>query len=172
MAATCRPSSAAVGYGIGGKVSVQIVASRSGTTTGRTAPCVTERAWGELWETTERQPGDGGVLTALLSSHDGAALASLPDAAARVDREIERIFPGVKGLAGERVQHRLDQRPVQPRLLRHVRSRAADAPPGRCCGAATVGCCSPASTPTRFAGYMEGALRSGARVAAEIRAGR
>jgi monoamine oxidase len=43
------------------------------------------------------------VLTNLLSSHDGAAFAALPEAPDRIVAEIERVFPGAKGLAGERV---------------------------------------------------------------------
>ena len=38
----------------------------------------------ELWETSDDMPGDPGVMTALLSSHDGAALMSLPDLVDRV----------------------------------------------------------------------------------------
>ena len=90
------------GYGIGGKVSVQF-GRRVWLDYGRDGSVRTERAWGELWETTDGQAGDAGVMTALLSSNDGAALMSLPDIGDRVVAEIERIFPGSKGLAREQV---------------------------------------------------------------------
>ena len=92
----------AVGYGVGGKISVQFD-RRIWQDYGRNGTVLTERAWGHLWETTDDQSGDRGVLTNLLSSHDGAAFAALPEAPDRIVAEIDRIFPGAKGLAGERV---------------------------------------------------------------------
>jgi monoamine oxidase len=91
----------AVGYGIGGKISVQFD-RRIWKDYGRNGTVLTERAWGHLWETTDDQSGDRGVLTNLLSSHDGAAFAALPEAPDRIVAEIDRVFPGAKGLAGER----------------------------------------------------------------------
>ena len=161
---------AAVGYGIGGKVSIH-TSRRIWHDYGRSGSVLTDRAWGEMWDTSEHQPGDGGVLTALLSSHDGAALASLPDTADRVVAEAERIFPGLKGLVVEKVQTDWTHDPYSlgcyatygPHqmlaawpLLRRRYGRL------RLAGEHTDG----------FSGYMEGALRSGARVATEIRAGR
>ena len=92
----------AIGYGVGGKISVQFD-RRIWHDYGRNGEVLTERAWGHLWETTDDQPGDRGVLTNLLSSHDGAAFAALPEAPDRIVAEIDRLFPGAKGLAGERV---------------------------------------------------------------------
>ena len=161
---------AAVGYGIGGKVSIH-TSRRIWHDYGRSGSVLTDRAWGELWDTSERQPGDGGVLTALLSSHDGAALASLPDTVVRVTAEAERIFPGLKGLVDEHVRTDWTNDPYSlgcyatygPHqmmaawpLMRRRYGRL------RLAGEHT----------DAFSGYMEGALRSGARVAAEIRAGR
>lgn len=160
---------ARVGYGIGGKVSVQL-GRRIWRDYGRDGSVRTERSWGEVWDTSDGQPGDTGVLTALLSSHDGAALVSLPETGDRIVAEMERIFPGFRGLAGERVQTDWTNDPwslgayatfgpgqllaAWPALRRaHGRMRLA--------GEHT----------DSWAGYMEGALRSGARVAAEILAG-
>lgn len=161
---------AAVGYGIGGKVSLH-TSRRIWHDYGRSGSVLTDRAWGELWDTSEHQPGDGGVLTALLSSHDGAALASLPDTADRVIAEADRIFPGVKGLVAEKVQTDWTHDPYSlgcyatygPHQMLAawplLRSRYGRL---RLAGEHT----------DAFSGSMEGALRSGARVAAEIRAGR
>ena len=93
----------AMGYGVGGKISVQFD-RRIWRDYGRNGKVLSERAWGHLWETTDDQGGDRGVLTNLLSSHDGAAFAALPEAPDRLVAEIDRLFPGAKGLAGERVQ--------------------------------------------------------------------
>ena len=94
---------AAVSYGIGGKVSVQTT-RRIWNDHGCDGTVITERAWGQMWETSEDQPGDSGVLTILLTSHDGAALAALPDTTNRVIDETDRLFPGFKAMSGERVQ--------------------------------------------------------------------
>lgn len=161
---------AAAGYGIGGKVSVQ-TSRRIWHDYGRSGSVVTDRAWGELWDTSERQPGDAGVLTALLSSHDGAALASLPDTAERVVGEAERIFPGFKGLAGERVQTDWTHDPHSLGCyVTYGPGQMLAAWPAlhRRYGRLRLG----GEHTDAFSGYMEGALRSGARVAAEIRAGR
>lgn len=90
----------AVGYGVGGKASVQF-GRRLWRDYGRSGSVHSDRAWGQLWETSDVQPGDAGVLTALLSSHDGAALLAFTDLRHRLLAEIERIFPGARGLAGE-----------------------------------------------------------------------
>ncbi len=156
----------AVGYGVGGKISVQFD-RRIWQDYGRNGTVLTERAWGHLWETTDDQDGDRGVLTNLLSSHDGAAFAALPEAPERVVTEIDRLFPGAKGLAGERVHTDWTDDP---------------------CSLGTYSCFGPgqmaAAEPLmraahgrlllagehtdEFSGFMEGALRSGARVAATI----
>ncbi|MEY2583000.1 MAG: monoamine oxidase [Ilumatobacteraceae bacterium] len=156
----------AVGYGVGGKISVQFD-RRIWQDYGRNGTVMTERAWGHLWETTDDQGGDRGVLTNLLSSHDGAAFAALPEAPDRVVAEIDRLFPGAKGLAGERVHTDWTNDPcslgayscfgpgqmaaAEP-LLRAAHGRLLLA------GEHT----------DEFSGFMEGALRSGARVAATI----
>jgi monoamine oxidase len=92
----------AVGYGVGGKVSMQF-RRRLWRDYGRNGSVHSDRAWGEMWETTDVQPGDAGVLTILLSSHDGAALMAFTDLRRRLLAEIERIFPGARGLAGQAV---------------------------------------------------------------------
>jgi monoamine oxidase len=92
----------AVGYGVGGKVSVQF-RRRLWRDYGRNGSVHSDRAWGQMWETTDVQPGDGGILTVLLSSHDGAALLAFTDLQQRLLAEIERIFPGARGLAGDAV---------------------------------------------------------------------
>lgn len=157
---------ARVGAGIGGKVSVQF-GRRIWSDYGRDGSVRSERAWGELWETTDGQPGDAGVLTALLSSSDGAALVALPDTVGRIVDEIERIFPGAKGLAGERVRTDWTDDPWSLGCY-------AVFGPGQLAGAwpalqARHGRMLLAGEHTdRWCGYMEGALRSGARAAARI----
>jgi monoamine oxidase len=89
-----------IGYGVGGKVSIQFD-RRLWRDYGRNGSVHSDRAWGQLWETSDVQPGDPGVLTALLSSHDGAALLAFTDLRQRLLAEIERLFPGARGLAGE-----------------------------------------------------------------------
>jgi monoamine oxidase len=107
------------------------------------------------------------VLTNLLSSHDGAAFAALPEAPDRLVAEIDRLFPGAKGLAGERVHTDWTNDPFSlgayscfgpgqlaaAMPLMHV-------PHGRLrlAGEHT----------DEFSGFMEGAVRSGARVAAMV----
>jgi monoamine oxidase len=102
-----------------------------------------------------------------MASHDGAAFGALPESTDRIVGEIDRIFPGAKGLAGERVRTDWTNDPfslgcytcfgpgqwtaAQPLLHRpHGRMWLA--------GEHADG----------FAGFMEGALRSGARIAAAI----
>ena len=155
-----------VGYGIGGKISVQF-RRRLWLDYGRNGEVLSDRQWGHLWETTDDQPGDAGVLTNLLSSHDGAALAAMPQAPDQLVREIDRLFPGAMGLAGERVHTDWTNDPYS--LGAYV-------------------CCAPgqweaAQTDLHrphgrlwlagehaddHTGFMEGALRSGRRVAAAI----
>lgn len=156
----------AVSYGVGGKVSVQ-THRRIWRDYGRDGSVRTERAWGEVWDSTDGQQGDRGVLTALLASHDGAALVALPETEQRIIDEMDRIFPGFRGLAGERVR-------TDWTNDAHSMGAFATFGPGQLL---------PAWNELRrrhgrlwlagehtdsWAGYMEGALRSGARVAAEI----
>lgn len=155
-----------IGYGIGGKVSIQF-ARRIWNDHGSDGSVRTERGWGELWETTDGQAGDTGVLTALLSSNDGAALVALPDTVDRIIDEIDRLFPGSKGLVGERV--RTDWTNEQ-----HSLGAYASFGPGQLLSArafldATYGRMVLAGEYTdRWCGYMEGAVRSGARAAARV----
>lgn len=154
------------GYGIGGKISVQ-VARRVWHDIGADGSVRTERAWGEIWETTDGQSGDMGVLTCLLSSDDGAALVSLPDASARVVREMDRIFPGVHGLAGETVVTDWTNDPWS--LGAYVTFGPGELLPAwremqRDHGALVLA----GEHTDRFAGYMEGALRSGRRAARRV----
>jgi monoamine oxidase len=156
----------AVGYGVGGKVSAQF-SRRVWRDYGRNGLVFSDRAWGQLWETSDDQPGDPGVLTALLASHDGAAFLALPESTDRILAEIERIFPGAKGLAGERVSTDWTNDPWSlgtyacfGRGQWGAARSVLDARHGRMwlAGEHTDG----------FAGFMEGALRSGARVASSI----
>jgi monoamine oxidase len=156
----------AVGYGVGGKISVQFD-RRIWQDYGRNGTVLTERAWGHLWETTDDQSGDRGVLTNLLSSHDGAAFAALPEAPDRVVAEIDRLFPGAKGLAGERVHTDWTNDPCSLGAY-------------SCFGPGQMAAADPLMRAAHgrlllagehtdeFSGFMEGALRSGVRVAAAI----
>lgn len=152
-----------VGRGLGGKVSVQ-VARRLWLDQACDGSVVSDRPYGQLWETSTGMAGDHGVLTALVSSHDGAALLALPDAAARVQREMARVFPGLDGFARTTVAHDWGNDPWA------LGTRAAFAP-GQL-GAAWAllrqrhGRIVLAGEHTDgFAGTVEGALRSGARAA-------
>jgi monoamine oxidase len=156
----------AVGYGIGGKISVQF-SRRVWRDLGRNGTVLSDRAWGHLWETTDDQPGDRGVLTNLLASHDGAAFAALPDAVDRLVAEADRLFPGAKGLAGERVRTDWTNDPYSLGCY-------------ACFGPGQLTAASPwlrrrydrlvlaGEHTDAYAGFMEGALRSGRRVATEL----
>jgi monoamine oxidase len=157
---------ASVSYGIGGKVSAQ-VRRRIWRDQGGDGSVRSDRAFGELWEATDGQAGDAGVLTALLSSHDGAVLGAMPDGEQRVLAEMDRIFPGVRDLTGERVCTDWTNDP-------HSLGTYATFAPGELLRAWTTlrerhGCVVLAGEHTdAWAGYMEGALRSGARAAATV----
>ncbi|HEY0521680.1 MAG TPA: NAD(P)/FAD-dependent oxidoreductase [Ilumatobacteraceae bacterium] len=163
------PELGAIGYGVGGKISVQFD-RRIWHDYGRSGEVLSDRAWGRLWETTDDQPGDRGVLTNLLSSHDGAAFAALPEAPDRVVAEIDRLFPGATGLAGDRVHTDWTNDPYSLGAY-------------SCFGPGQIAAAMPVLLETHgrlmlagehtdeFSGFMEGALRSGARVAAAIAAG-
>lgn len=156
----------AVSYGVGGKVSVQF-GRRIWLDYGRNGLVLSDRSWGHLWETTDDQSGDTGVLTSLMSSHDGAAFASLPESPDRIVAEIDRIFPGAKGLAGERVHTDWTNDPYSLGCY-------------TCFGPGQWAAAQPALHTSHgrlwlagehadaFAGFMEGALRSGSRIAAAI----
>jgi monoamine oxidase len=156
----------AIGYGVGGKISVQFD-RRIWHDYGSNGEVLTERAWGHLWDTTDDQPGDRGVLTNLLSSHDGAAFAALPEAPDRIVAEIDRLFPGAKGLAGQRVHTDWTDDPFSLGTY-------------SCFGPGQIAAAEPmireahgrlllaGEHTDEFSGFMEGALRSGARVAAKI----
>ena len=157
---------AAVSYGVGGKVCVQ-VGRRIWRDQGRDASVRSDRAFGELWEATDGQGGDAGVLIALLASHDGAVLGSMPDGEQRVLAEMDRLFPGVRGLAGERVRVDWSNDP-------HSLGAFATFGPGQLLRAWST-LRRPHSRlvlagehTDSWAGYMEGALRSGARAAATV----
>lgn len=155
-----------ISYGVGAKISVQI-ARRVWRDLGRNGSAISDRAHGELWETTVAQTGDAGIITALMSSHDGAALASLPDAGQRVVAEIERAFPGSAGLAGARTTTDWTNdgyalgtyaafAPGQLTRLWPLLRR----PHGRIVLAG--------EHTDAFAGFMEGAVRSGRRAASHV----
>lgn len=156
----------AIGYGVGGKISVQFD-RRIWHDYGSSGEVLSDRAWGHLWETTDDQAGDRGVLTNLLSSHDGAAFAALPEAPDRIVTEIDRLFPGAKGLAGQRVHTDWTDDPFSLGTY-------------SCFGPGQIAAAEPmireahgrlllaGEHTDEFSGFMEGALRSGARVAALI----
>lgn len=162
------PALGSVGYGVGGKISVQF-GRRIWRDYSRNGTVLSDRSWGHLWETTDDQGGDAGILTALLSSYDGAGLVALPEAPDRLVQEIDRIFPGAKGLSGERVVTDWTNDPYSLGAY-------------SCFGPGQWGAAQPALHTAHgrlwlagehadsFAGFMEGALRSGARVAAAITA--
>lgn len=156
----------AVAYGVGGKVSVQF-SRRIWRDYGRNGLVLSDRAWGHLWETTDDQAGDAGVLTSLMASHDGAAFVALPESVDRIVQEIERLFPGARGLAGERVHTDWTNDPWSLGAYTcfgpgqwAAAQPALHAPHGRMwlAGEHADG----------YAGFMEGALRSGRRIAAAI----
>ncbi len=157
---------AMVGYGIGGKISVQY-GRRVWRDLGRNGTVLSDRSWGHLWETSDDQPGDAGVLTNLLASHDGASLCALPEAPQHVVREIERIFPGTQGLAGERVHTDWTNDPFA--LGCYATFAPGEMADARAALAEPFGRLWPAGEHAdEFAGFMEGALRSGRRTAAAI----
>ena len=159
----------AVGYGVGGKISVQFD-RRIWRDYGSNGEVLTERAWGHLWETTDDQVGDRGVLTNLLSSHDGAAFAALPEAPDRIVAEIDRLFPGAKGLAGERVHTDWTNDPMSLGAYSCFGpgQMAAAMPLMRVAHGGLGRLLLAGEHTDEFSGFMEGALRSGARVAAMI----
>lgn len=153
----------AVGYGEGAKISTQL-ARRVWRDLGRNGSVVSDRAHGELWETTVAQAGDAGIITALLSSHDGSAFAAHPEAERRIVAELERAFPGAAGLAG--AQTRTDWSNDEWSLGTYVAFAPGQLtrtwplmrqPHGRVVLAG--------EHTDAFAGFMEGALRSGRRAA-------
>ena len=158
----------AVGYGIGGKISVQY-ARRIWRDYGSDGSVLSDRSWGHLWETTDDQPGDAGILTCLMASHDGAAFCALPESGDRVVQETERLFPGARGLAGERVHTDWTNDPWSLGAYScfgagqwEASQAALHAQHGRMWLAGEHA--------DDFAGFMEGALRSGRRIAASITA--
>ena len=162
------PALGSVGYGVGGKISVQF-GRRIWLDYSRNATVLSDRSWGHLWETTDDQPGDQGVLSSLLSSYDGAGLVALPEAPDRLVQEIDRIFPGAEGLAGDRVVTDWTNDP-------YSLGAYSCFGPGQW-AAAQAALYGPhdrlwlaGEHADGFAGFMEGALRSGARVAASITA--
>lgn len=155
-----------VGYGIGGKVSLELD-RRVWRDYGRTGRVLSDRAWGEMWDTTDVQAGDAGVLTTLLSSHDGAALLTLPDCVDRVIAEADRVHPGTRGLVRATVLTDWTNDPhslgayvaFAPGQTRRAR-RAMHAPFDRLWLAGE-------HTDER-SGFMEGAVRSARRVVAAL----
>ena len=155
-----------IGMGVGAKVSTQY-SRRVWLDHGSDGRVLSDRAFGELWETTVGQAGDRGVLTTLLSSHDGAALGALPDVERRIRQEVERLFPGSTGLALETVTTDWTNDPWA------LGCYAAFAPGGLCAAwdasRRRHGRVVQAGEHTSaFAGYVEGALESGSRAAATI----
>ena len=155
-----------VSYGLGGTVSVQYE-RRLWLDQGCDGSVVSDRPYGELWEATEGTGGNQGVLTARLSSNDGAALLALPDCDRRVRAEIDRVFRGAEGFADTTLHHDWSNDPwslgtaaaFAPGQLTAVWSLLGR-PHGRVvlAGEHTDG----------WAGTAEGALRSGARAARQV----
>ena len=157
---------ARVNYGVGGKVSVQVL-RRVWNDQDLDGSVDTERAWGQMWDSSDSQPGDTGVLTTLLSSHDGAAIAAIPETADRIVEEAGRFFPGFPGLAGERVQTDWTNDPYSLGCYATFGpGQLVDAWPflQRRYGAMVLA----GEHTDSFCGFMEGALRSGRRAARQI----
>ena len=152
-----------VSYGRGGKVARQY-ARRIWRDTGSCGAVLSDRPFGELWETSPTHPSARGVLTALVSSDDGAALLALPDAPARIAREVERVYPGAAGFAGHGVTTDWSNDPLalgtyasfEPGQITRVWPLLRR-PHGRLLLAG--------EHTDVFAGYLEGAIRSGHRAA-------
>jgi monoamine oxidase len=159
---------ATVSYGIGGKISIQY-RRRLWLDYGRNGTVLSDRQWGHLWETTDDQPGDAGVLTNLLASHDGAAFVALPESVDHLSREIERVFPGAKGLAGEKVRTDWTDDPFSLGCYACFgQGQWARARPALSVAHGSIHVAGEHAD--GFAGFMEGALRSGARAAAAVAA--
>ncbi len=156
----------ALAYGVGGKISVQF-RGRPWLDQGLDGTVLSDRSWGHVWETTDDQHGDSGVLTNLLASHDGAGFVALPESPEQLVKELERIFPGAGGLAGERVRTDWTNDP-------HTLGCYVCAGPGQWQAAlpalhrAHGRLWSAGEHADDLTGFVEGALRSGARVAAAI----
>ena len=152
-----------ISYGRGGKVSRQYD-RRLWRDTGSCGAVLSDRAYGELWETSTTHPSPRGVLTALLSSDDGAALLAMPDVAAHIEREVERVFPGAAGFAGSCATTDWSNDPLslgtyaafEPGQLTRVWPLLRR-PHGRVLLAG--------EHTDVFAGFLEGAIRSGHRAA-------
>lgn len=156
----------ALAYGVGGKISVQF-AGRPWRDQGLDGTVLSDRSWGHVWETTDDQNGDAGVLTNLLASHDGAGFVALPDSPAQLVKELDRVFPGAGRLAGERVRTDWTNDP-------HTLGCYVCAGPGQWESAlpelqnAHGRLWLAGEHADDLTGFVEGALRSGARVAAAI----
>lgn len=156
----------AVGYGVGAKISIQF-SRRLWLDYARNGSVLSDRAWGQLWETTDDQEGDSGVLTNLLASHDGANFVTQPEAREQLVAEIDRLFPGAAGLAGETVitDWTNDQFSLGTySCFGRGQWTAAQGSLRTCHGLMWLA----GEHTDEFAGYMEGALRSGRRVARNI----
>ena len=158
----------AVSYGIGAKFSVQLH-RRIWRDHDLSGSVLSDRAWGELWEATDDQPGDAGILTFLLSSHDGAAFATLPDAPRRMLAEIERFFPGGANLAGDQILTDWTNDPLS--IGTYACFSTGQLLPAQAVMAQAMGKVWLAGEHAdAFTGFMEGALRSGRATATRITA--
>jgi monoamine oxidase len=161
------PELLALPYGQGGKVSIQYD-RRLWLDQGCTGTVLSDRPYGKVWEASSGMTGDHGMLTALLTSHDGASFIALPRAADRVAAEVNRCFPGASGFAGHRVAHDWSNDPWS------LGTYAAFSP-GQVSAlwpllrAPVFGPVVLAGEHTDcFVGWMEGAARSGLRAAADV----
>lgn len=155
-----------VAQGVGGTVLLHLE-RRLWLDYGRDGHVLSDRAWGEIWDTSDVQSGDAGVMTVRLTSHDGVALLALPDCLERIRAEVDRVVPGARGLVVSSLLTdwsndpwslgtRLTPAPGQAHGVRAVATR----PLGRLWLAGE-------HTDER-AGSMEGAVRSGRRAAASV----
>jgi monoamine oxidase len=155
-----------IAYGIGAKFSVQLQ-RRIWLDHDLSGAVLSDRAWGEMWETTDDQPGDSGVLTFLMSSHDGAAFATLPDAPRRMLAEIDRFFPGGSLLVGDQVftDWTNDPYSIGAYVCFGEGQRASTQPlMGEQFGRLLLA----GEHTDEFTGFMEGALRSGRAAALNV----
>jgi monoamine oxidase len=160
------PEGLVASYGIGGKVSVQFD-KRAWQNVDSVGSVLSDRSYGEMWETSQADGAAEGVLTALLSSDDSATILNFPDAADRVAKEMTRLFPDLAGLGGARS---LSDWSNDPQSLGTYAAFA----PGEMTRLlpllrADYGRIVLAGEHTdRFAGFMEGAIRSGLSAARRL----
>lgn len=155
-----------VAQGVGGTILLHLE-RRLWLDYGRDGHVLSDRAWGEIWDTTDVQSGDGGVMTVRLTSHDGVALLALPDCLDRVRAEVDRVIPGARGLVVSSLLTDWSNDPWS--LGTRVTPAPGQAHGVRAVATRTFGRLWLAGEHTdERAGSMEGAVRSGRRAAAAV----